>query len=87
MPQQTEYLSPKATAKLLQVHTTTIYSWVKSGKLRAFRRAGTRLRIARADVESLLVPVVPAVPVPTSRELEQRQVQAERQLKAAGIKF
>jgi excisionase family DNA binding protein len=55
-----DYLKPEQAADALQVHVQTIRDYIHSGRLRAYRLAGERaLRIRRADLESLLEPLIP----------------------------
>jgi excisionase family DNA binding protein len=82
-----DLISPKTAARLLSVHVATIYRLVSEGKLPALRRAGTRLLVRRVDVEALLTPVVPAVPVPSAHALRREQIEAEEALRAAGLRF
>ncbi len=41
----------------MKAHIASVYRWILSGKLRAWRRSGGRYLMSRADVERLLVPV------------------------------
>ncbi len=57
------------------VHLSTLHRWIKSGKLRAWKRAGSRFRVSRQDVLDLLAPVElePNVqPIMTKRQLARR---------------
>ena len=52
--------SPEQGADFLGVHTQTIRSYIRSGKLPAYRLAGERIiRITRADLLALLQPLGP----------------------------
>jgi excisionase family DNA binding protein len=44
-------------ATQLHVNRSTVYRWVLGGKLRSWRRAGTRYLVSLADVRELLQPV------------------------------
>ena len=61
-PAQMEKLySPEEAAAYLNVHVQTIRTWIKSGKLRAWRLAGQRaFRITASDLMSMLEPVTSA---------------------------
>lgn len=52
-----DLITAKAASNVLAVHVGTVYRLVRSGKLRAWKRIGGRVRVSRADVEALLVPV------------------------------
>jgi excisionase family DNA binding protein len=59
-PAASNYLTPEQAADVLHVHVQTIRDYIRSGRLRAFRLAGERaIRIGRADLESLLEPLIP----------------------------
>lgn len=52
--------SPEEAAEYLGVHVQTVRSWIRSGRLRAFRLTGQRaLRIRQSDLEAVLEPVDP----------------------------
>ena len=55
-----DYLTPEQAAEALSVHVQTVRAYVRSGKLPAVRLAGERaIRIRRADLETVLEPLVP----------------------------
>jgi excisionase family DNA binding protein len=55
-----DYLSPEEAAAALGIHVQTVRGYVRAGKLPALRLAGERaIRIRRADLESVLEPLVP----------------------------
>lgn len=55
-----EYLTPEEAAEALSIHVQTVRAYVRSGKLPALRLAGERaIRIRRADLETVLEPLVP----------------------------
>lgn len=56
-PIPSDLVSPQTAATLLGVHLATVYRLIRSGRLRAWRRVGGRLRVSRAEVLGLLVPV------------------------------
>lgn len=59
---QSEYLTPEEAAEALSIHVQTVRAYVRSGKLPALRLAGERvIRIRRADLETVLEPLVPQV--------------------------
>lgn len=52
--------SPEEAATYLGVHVQTVRAWIRSGRLKASRLTGQRaLRIAAADLQSVLEPVEP----------------------------
>lgn len=53
-----DYLSPEQAAEELGIHVQTLRTYVRSGKLPAFRLAGERsIRIRRADLHKVLEPL------------------------------
>ena len=55
-----DYLTPEEAADALGIHVQTLRGYVRSGKLPALRLAGERaIRIRRADLETVLEPLVP----------------------------
>jgi excisionase family DNA binding protein len=46
-------------AKLANVDDSTVRRWIDEGKVRGFRLAGYTIRVSRADLEALFVPMVP----------------------------
>ena len=55
-----EYLTPEEAAEALSIHVQTVRAYVRSGKLAALRLAGERaIRIRRADLQTVLEPLVP----------------------------
>jgi predicted site-specific integrase-resolvase len=49
-----EYLTPRETAKLLQVTTRTLTQWHFDGKLDCFRTKGNHKRYAMSDIKKLM---------------------------------
>lgn len=52
-----DLISPRAAAMLMKVHIATMFRWILKGKLRSWRRAGTRYMVSQADVMDLFEPV------------------------------
>lgn len=52
-----DLITAAKAAEVLAVHVATVYRLVRSGKLRAWKRVGGRVRVSRAEVQALLVPV------------------------------
>jgi excisionase family DNA binding protein len=82
-----DLISPKTAAKILRSHISTVYRLIHSGKLRSFRRAGTRHLVSRADVEALLVEETPAPRLETSADVARRRKEAIDRLRQAGLRF
>jgi excisionase family DNA binding protein len=54
-----DYLTPEEAAETLSVHVQTMRSYIRSGRLPAFRLAGERaIRIRLGDLEKVLEPLV-----------------------------
>jgi excisionase family DNA binding protein len=51
---ETEYLTLKEAAAELRVSVPTVWRWVKSGKLAAYRVGGRAIRLRRGDVERMV---------------------------------
>lgn len=51
-----EYYTVSEAAEVLGVSRTTIWRWIESGRLPAYRVGGKTIRIRRADLPSLLKP-------------------------------
>ncbi len=59
MPDASEKLTtPKALARRMGLHPSTVYRWIQTGRLPALRRAGGtgRLLIRESDAAALLQP-------------------------------
>lgn len=83
-----DLISIKQAARLVNgTHVATIRRWIHAGKLPAYRLAGTRLLVSRADVLNLIQPHVkhtPSLP-PTKREMTQRQKRTRAILEREGL--
>lgn len=51
-----KYLTPAQVADLLQVTRRTVYAWIKSGRLPAYK-AGNVVRIRCEDISTFLKPI------------------------------
>src|SRR5688572_30669516 len=51
-------------ARLLDVSRTTVWRWIKQGRLSAYRIGGRTIRIRRTDVEEMRQPVHGHLPDP-----------------------
>ena len=68
----TEYLTPEQVAQRLQVTERTVYSWLRSGRINAFK-LGRLWRITEKDLETfLLAQTVPVLP-PCESEVIKNQ--------------
>lgn len=81
-----DLVSPKAAASLLAVSVSSIYRWVDLGKLRAYRVAGVRYRVSRADVLGLVEEVEVSEAVTTPAEDVDRATAAIERMRRAGHK-
>ena len=83
-----DLITPKEAAHLAGVHTTTLLAWVRAGKLRGYRRAGSRYLVSRADVLALITPVevVPEVRGRTAAEQELAAAMAAERLRRRGYR-
>jgi excisionase family DNA binding protein len=52
-----KFVTPKQVAARLQVHLATVHRWIVSGKLKAYRRMGSRYLINEEDIDTLIVPI------------------------------
>ncbi len=50
------FLSPQEVGARLSVSRDTVYSWIRSGKLRASRPGGRLLRVSEQDLAEFLTP-------------------------------
>jgi excisionase family DNA binding protein len=83
-----DLISTMQAAKLAKVSACSLYRWIVSGKLRAWRLVG-RLRVSESELRALLVPVEPPKRpafIETIREKRRREKQTEAVLKAGGWK-
>lgn len=71
----TDLITARAGAKLLAIHPTTLYRIIREGGLRAWKRVGGHVRVSKADVLSLMVPV--QVGKASERSEEDSQLEAE----------
>lgn len=83
-----DLITPKAAAKLVNVHISSVYRWVLSGKLKGYRRAGSRYLVSRADVLGMIQPVEVEAPdrPRTRREEEEAARRAVEELRRQGIR-
>jgi excisionase family DNA binding protein len=49
-----EFLSPKEVSRLLKLHPSTLYKWVKRNAIPFFRIGEKFVRFRRADIEHLI---------------------------------
>jgi excisionase family DNA binding protein len=53
-----DYLTPEEAAEALSIHVQTMRTYIRTGRVPAFRLAGERsIRILRADLEKVLEPL------------------------------
>ncbi len=75
---------PEAAGRL-RVDPSTVHRWIGRGKLRAWRRAGTRRLISMADVLALIQPITKEVARTDSRARKRRARQTAEVLRWAGL--
>ena len=54
-----DLITPNKAAKVARVSISSIYRWILSGMLPAFKRGGSRYLVSRKAVLACLVPVRP----------------------------
>ena len=70
-----DLLTPEDVAEYLKVHVETVRLWIRSGRLTAYRLGGLRaLRIRRADVDALLLPIESSGAQPPTEEFAHADV-------------
>ena len=57
-----DLISPHEAAKIVHCHVATIWRWVHQGKIRAWKRGGSRYLLSKADLLEQLEPVSPVRP-------------------------
>ncbi len=67
-----DLIDTKTARRLVKVDLSTLYRWLQSGKLRAWKRVG-RLLVSRSEVLALLRPVEPK---PARERAPRRATQA-----------
>lgn len=54
-----KFVSPREAGRLLGVETSTIYAWIRTGRLPAYRLPSGYFRIREVDVQAFLKPARP----------------------------
>lgn len=54
-----KFVSPREAGQRLGVQTSTIYAWIRTGHLPAFRLPSGYFRICEADLQAFLTPARP----------------------------
>lgn len=82
-----DLIDTKAAARLIHnAHIATIRRWIQTGKLKAYRLAGRRFLVSKAEVLQLIQPhVVVNTPPPITRELTDLQKRTKRILEERGV--
>jgi excisionase family DNA binding protein len=60
----TDLIHPAQGAKILGISGPTLWEWIRSGKLRAWRLEAARMGVSKADVEAICHPAVMPPPLP-----------------------
>jgi len=82
-----EWLTPRQVADLLGQHITSVYSWIRKGKLKAYRTPGGRLlRIKPSDILGLPYEPKPRAK-PTLEEMSESTEKARQELDERGHKL
>jgi excisionase family DNA binding protein len=81
--QESDYYTVAQAAKVLEVSPSTIWRWIKTGKLPAYRVGQRNIRIKKADLPRIITPArakevsmekhPPALQPPTEEELVRRK--------------
>lgn len=82
-----DLITIKQAARLVNnTHRCTIRRWILKGKLKAYKLAGSRYLVSRADVMNLIQPHVNHAPdlPPTKRQMTARQEWVQKRLKEIG---
>jgi excisionase family DNA binding protein len=69
----------------LRVDPSTVHRWIGKGKLRAWRRAGTRRLVSMREVLGLIQPVAKEVARVDGRARKRRARQTQEVLRWAGL--
>src|SRR5262245_39127297 len=77
-------ITPRCAARLLHVHISTIYRYILSGRLRAWRRVSLRYVVSRKQVLALLEPVDPKEGIPATVRQAEEDRAAEDYLRRLG---
>jgi excisionase family DNA binding protein len=80
----TDLIHPAQGAKILGISGPTLWGWIRSGKLRAWRLEGARMGVSKADVEAICqLAVMPPQLLGRDGNMERlpkdREEQAERE--------
>jgi excisionase family DNA binding protein len=59
--QPTDLIHPAQGAKILGISGPTLWAWIRSGKLRAWRLETARMGVSKSDVEALVQSAVTAL--------------------------
>lgn len=88
IPDIASLLTPKQAAEILKVDPASIRRWIRIGALPAYK-IGSRVRVAREDVEGLLVRAETDEDKPrplTKREIAREAAETDRILREAKIR-
>lgn len=77
-----DLVSVGRAAKIIGCSPKQVYRWIRPGKkkparLRAWKVAGSRYRVSRAEVEALIQPVPVVAPEPAEQQVTRREVNAQ----------
>ncbi len=63
-PLPDDLISPTQAAKIGHISLRSVWRWIATGRLRAWRTGATRLLVSARDVRAQIRPVVPTVRIP-----------------------
>ena len=84
----TEYYTVREAAEALRVSVPTVWRWVRSGQLTAYRVGKRSIRIHKSDLSGMVTPEEPAKTVTSSELVKQlREEQAAMLARRGGKPF
>ena len=77
----TDLIHPAQGAIILGISGPTLWEWIRSGKLRAWRLDAARMGVSKADVEAICQPAV-MPPPPPGRARDRKRLLKDLEEKA-----
>jgi hypothetical protein len=68
----TDLIEPAQGAKMLGISGPTLWAWIRSGRLRAWRLDAARMGVSKAEVVAIIQPVVIPPPLPVRARRAKR---------------
>ena len=72
-----EYYTASEAAEVLEVSRTTIWRWIETGRLPAYKIGGKTIRIKREDMQTLLKPARESR-IEVRSAMERRPIEAQK---------